>query len=1108
MALFSGCLVISVLVFSMGYTTVSSVQLFRSSGVQSKETVKVNLVSAINSERTKRSDRHLPGTLNFNFQYGGDQVSLNLQKNQNVGSDTPVFLHRDGEAVRRDSTKQTSKDVAFYQDVTKGASIMVRRPEQPNSKYELMGTYYMSDNQYSIEPVKPGKETGSGFDFVLNHTISLLNEHLNLKDDIIKFGSYEMPLDNTIERYKRQASIDSSLYTVELLMVVDNAIYKTWYNGIEEADPKRRRDKTIETIKQYYTFVLNGIDVRYASIEEPDLQIDVTFAGILIFDDSHESYLQNNSLPGDLVESSEALESFRNWVLSNMTSLPPSDHVMLFTGFNLTYGGSTSNAGLAYLKSICNHEYFFSIVEEYYEFRVISIAAHELGHSLGARHDMDENTCLSFQLYIMTSRFRFPSKSKSVNPYRFSKCSIQYFKEFIFSLESSGWTCLKKKNAVNDMREISGYLVHQPGEVFTADVQCQNSNGDASYVCRDRHNGDFTNICSQGMFCFNNELGKCSKILPADGTPCGHQKWCLNGLCVEEFSINRPADNCPFYDVPASVWSNDTCADVVMTSPWECYDRQFQLNCCDSCFYKYTNVPGCEYGDRDADCFKELCNEYNETRRLSECCETCSEVPFPTRPVRTTTTMSTPTSTTTIAPMTYPTTANSALSSPIPAKTTTPLSFGTPVTNLNQGVTPSYLGDVTTMSGSMTTQYDVRIVTSGTNPPYWNTVTQENLFARPGNNYNWLYGVPNYGQDSTWSPLIPDQTTNSYNPRGETPTQLIPPYLGPPNFSEEITKHQDDDLTRHQVPDLSFEDKFTKPTSFVRPNNPTIQSTTKQLGLTAIPQKGVTGTDTGVAGKRWPPIFNTYFNRGLQGQPFYPRDHGSSWNRVESGENGQASGGLSREDADDEPHWNQRDRFLKHLQSKIALHNRVNMFKSEEDERYLKSGLPEFLQYATIKGDKSNEGHSWEVNEFFDEKDEKSQTRVPLFSLKKSNGGTKLLDKDIVSVPMDDDTLIELVPEIEEAMTSIPEMTTPMTSDDESDGHTTEIQRESILDAPAPDWEWISPKAKAQYEKTLRRRRKKKFKPKYEKKNWKSNGAEEFESQCLSEFLLSVYNGC
>ena len=47
---------------------------------------------------------------------------------------------------------------------------------------------------------------------------------------------------------------------------------------------------------------------------------------------------------------------------------------------------------------------------------------------------MDGNTCLTFERYIMTSRFRFSSARTAQNPWRFSSCSVEYFSDFIDDL--------------------------------------------------------------------------------------------------------------------------------------------------------------------------------------------------------------------------------------------------------------------------------------------------------------------------------------------------------------------------------------------------------------------------------------------------------------------------------------------------------------------------------------------------------------------------------------------------------------------------------------------------------------------------------------------------
>ncbi|GFR81678.1 A disintegrin and metalloproteinase with thrombospondin motifs 1, partial [Elysia marginata] len=346
----------------------------------------------------------------------------------------------------------------------------------------------------------------------------------------------------------------------------------------------------------------------------------------------------------DFMESSDALEAFRAWAQGQGAELPASDHVMLFTGHNLTYGGSVSNAGLAYLGSACNPDYYFSIVEEYFEFRDVAIAAHELGHSLGARHDMDGNTCLSFNRYIMTPRFKFPSRRKAKNPWLFSQCSVDYFVEFIDGLDKNGTNCFVTKDSATDQKEIQPFLVSLPGEMYAGDDLCRIGNGPDSHICRDKHTDGYSNICYAGIDCFIPTENKCAPQLPPDGFSCGDRKWCLNGTCTS--SAVAPAtqgDDCPFGDDPGLI-GGKTCADRMLTSRYDCYKDVFRAKCCASCKRYRRNLPGCEYGDLFELCKSDQCTKYEEDYARENCCDTCAELLF-TIPstIATTTTASTTT---------------------------------------------------------------------------------------------------------------------------------------------------------------------------------------------------------------------------------------------------------------------------------------------------------------------------------------------------------------------------------------------------------------------------------------------------------------------------------
>ena len=50
-----------------------------------------------------------------------------------------------------------------------------------------------------------------------------------------------------------------------------------------------------------------------------------------------------------------------------------------FDRYDFTSGGSSDVAGLAYLKSLCT-DGSVSVVEDRFDFGVLTVAAHELGH--------------------------------------------------------------------------------------------------------------------------------------------------------------------------------------------------------------------------------------------------------------------------------------------------------------------------------------------------------------------------------------------------------------------------------------------------------------------------------------------------------------------------------------------------------------------------------------------------------------------------------------------------------------------------------------------------------------------------------------------------------
>ncbi|XP_060085240.1 uncharacterized protein LOC132564605 [Ylistrum balloti] len=547
-------------------------------------------------------------------------------------------------------------------------------------------------------------------------------------DAFATIGSDEDNLESAASRTKRQADDYSR---IQILMVVDFAVYSWFYKltNLPDATRQERDRATEQNITRYYAFVFNRTNERYEGIEDSDVKIKLEFGGLIIAKNATAAYWtegrREEPVEGslrDMVDASEVLEDFHGWV--NDTILPPFDHIVLFTGYNLTYGGTAYYKGLSFPDSICTFSPI-SVVEDTYDTRTVGFFGQEIGRSLGARLDLDGNFCLSTNLNMMTPRFRFPpDEARARNLWEFSPCSISYFKEFIGELETN---CLQDSYGNQYPENLDEYLQELPGDTYGADQQCRLTNGQNSYVCRE-FIMDYSTIC-RGMPCFVPETGSCALLLPADGTICGNNSKCHRGVCEEDLTAGTavgncitlffPRGNCVFGDQPVLPFGR-TCGEIDL-EPYSCYQQSLERACCAKCNSFRTKITDCEFGDKIGTCREENCDTEQET-----CCALCQgQVEETTTELYTTTTEETTTSTTTTEATTTTTTTTLK-----PSTTTTPTT--TPTTTTSTTTSPArQLPDCNTFFRLL----DNYSLSSFQDLSSWTWLDRMYCFLRSGGNY-------------------------------------------------------------------------------------------------------------------------------------------------------------------------------------------------------------------------------------------------------------------------------------------------------------------------------------------------------------------------------------
>ncbi|XP_052080096.1 uncharacterized protein LOC127718169 [Mytilus californianus] len=554
--------------------------------VEYREEIPVKISQGLRTRRSADGSIY-PKTYDLDLKVEGSQVHFHLVRNDDIKTNVPTLSLNQG--ILTDIYLQEQKESIFYQDIKKGASFVVQQEKKQSES--MFGTFNSGGDSFILQSPKgrlSSLHSGS-------NRFELIKEIRNRTEfgDGLQSGDDLESL--PVRKHHRQKRATGS-NQIELLLFCDYAIYDYWYSQSEASAPSAKETEALTSVRQYYAFVLNGMDAMYKNIQTSDYTISVLFAGIVISQTPNDApwteSIKNTAVSPNTVDSKECLNKFTAWINANSSHLPERDHSMLFTRYDLSYVGSTSNAGLAWTGAICGLK-SQSIVQDGFNFIIVTVAAHELGHSLSAKHDGDGNSCDMNGAYIMGSSSSPQQDTKATHPWIFSTCSTDYFTSQIDALELSGESnnCMKSLGSNFDPTALAPYDQSLAGQVYDADAQCALINRNGSNMCRGQYNGNYESICNV-LWCSNLEGTSCYSSIAGEGTLCGNKKWCVSGVCTSDSNAPAGNENCLYGDRRGVIFNNVgwTCADMYTNAPHNCDTAEVQVLCCASCNPETTTV--------------------------------------------------------------------------------------------------------------------------------------------------------------------------------------------------------------------------------------------------------------------------------------------------------------------------------------------------------------------------------------------------------------------------------------------------------------------------------------------------------------------------------------
>ncbi|XP_011422648.3 mucin-5AC [Magallana gigas] len=557
------------------------------------------------SPRWRRDTSRLSSKFRLFIVIGGRPITLSLTFNPRLSGCVKVYSQQ-----KETCHSQQWNGDRFYQDPRHSASIQVKGSK--DGHHDMSGFFTYGHHNHYIQSVSRIKS--SARESRVSFIVSKKGQIADLRSDYIESDTSTLQYKPLRKNYPLRHKRSSSVNKVELFLAVDNSIYQFWnQQNANISEEQERRNATIADIKQYYALLINSVDGRYKNFQGGSFTMDVIFAGIYIAET--ENLWTGSASEENTIDSFEALDSFEAWRTSMLGSgsIPDHDHAMLFTRYDIALNNQTDTTGLAYIGSICSSK-SFSLVEENFDFISSAIAAHELGHSLGATHEAVGNNTCPDDGYVM-SAVVIP-RAGSTNPWRFSSCSMTQITNHINSLSSN---CLLQETSTAEA--LQGFTYSSIGQMYTADKQCELSIGDGSVICRDMYSSSNVHEICTSLKCRSPDGRSCSAILPADGTTCGNHKWCQDGTCSYNSSSPSADENCLFGDEPGTF-----CSDMISKKPWGCYGNDY-WKCCHSCESIRSNDKSCPFGDRsDCSFMTPIRRTYCYDQKINnECCGSCKK---------------------------------------------------------------------------------------------------------------------------------------------------------------------------------------------------------------------------------------------------------------------------------------------------------------------------------------------------------------------------------------------------------------------------------------------------------------------------------------------------